>query len=79
MERVAAFVFADIGCPKFLAYFVALVQSAVHPPPECTDTQYRQLLADVFALYLKTKNFHWHVPGRHFREHHLLLRGPTEK
>ena len=37
------------------------------------------LLADVFALYLKTKNFHWHVPGRHFREHHLLLRGPTEK
>ena len=27
----------------------------------------RQLLADVFALYLKTKNFHWHMSGRHFR------------
>jgi hypothetical protein len=37
--EVAAFVFADIGCPKFLAYFVALVQSAVHPRRECTDTQ----------------------------------------
>lgn len=31
------------------------------------------LLADVFALYLKTKNFHWHVSGPHFREYHLLL------
>src|SRR5712692_10914968 len=33
----------------------------------------RQLLADVFALYLKTKNFHWHMSGRHFRDYHLLL------
>jgi starvation-inducible DNA-binding protein len=32
-----------------------------------------QLLADVFALYLKTKNFHWHVSGPHFRDYHLLL------
>src|SRR6201987_2909848 len=31
------------------------------------------LLADAFALYLKTKNFHWHVSGRHFRDYHLLL------
>jgi starvation-inducible DNA-binding protein len=31
------------------------------------------LLADVFALYLKTKNFHWHVSGPHFRDYHLLL------
>ena len=31
------------------------------------------LLADVFALYLKTKNFHWHVCGPHFRDYHLLL------
>ena len=31
------------------------------------------LLADVFALYLKTKNFHWHMSGRHFRDYHLLL------
>src|SRR5881275_1409987 len=31
------------------------------------------ILADVFALYLKTKNFHWHLSGRHFRDYHLLL------
>src|SRR5439155_19868263 len=31
------------------------------------------ILADVFALYLKTKNFHWHMSGHHFRDHHLLL------
>ncbi|MGE0563895.1 MAG: Dps family protein [Pseudolabrys sp.] len=31
------------------------------------------LLADAFALYLKTKNFHWHVSGPHFRSYHLLL------
>src|SRR3954469_2727972 len=31
------------------------------------------LLADAFALYLKTKNFHWHISGRHFRNYHLLL------
>ena len=33
----------------------------------------RELLADVFALYVKTKNFHWHMTGRHFRDYHLLL------
>src|SRR5277367_3874843 len=33
----------------------------------------RQLLADVFALYLKTKNFHWHMSNSHFRDYHLLL------
>jgi starvation-inducible DNA-binding protein len=31
------------------------------------------LLADVFALYVKTKNFHWHMSGPHFRDYHLLL------
>jgi starvation-inducible DNA-binding protein len=33
----------------------------------------RKLLADVFALYVKTKNFHWHMRGLHFRDYHLLL------
>ncbi len=33
----------------------------------------RQLLADVFVLYVKTKNFHWHMSGQHFRDYHLLL------
>jgi starvation-inducible DNA-binding protein len=31
------------------------------------------LLADMFSLYLKTKNFHWHVSGPHFRDYHLML------
>ena len=31
------------------------------------------LLADVFALYIKTKNFHWHMSGPHFRDYHLML------
>jgi starvation-inducible DNA-binding protein len=33
----------------------------------------RRLLADAFTLYLKTKNFHWHMTGRRFRDYHLLL------
>ncbi|HTP86828.1 MAG TPA: DNA starvation/stationary phase protection protein [Bryobacteraceae bacterium] len=33
----------------------------------------RSLLADTFCLYLKTKGFHWHMTGRHFRDYHLLL------
>jgi starvation-inducible DNA-binding protein len=36
------------------------------------------LLADMFALYVKTKNFHWHVSGRHFRDYHLLLDEQSE-
>lgn len=36
------------------------------------------LLADAFALYVKTKNFHWHVSGRHFRDYHLLLDEQSE-
>ena len=33
----------------------------------------RHLMADIFVLYVKTKNFHWHMSGRHFRDYHLLL------
>jgi starvation-inducible DNA-binding protein len=37
------------------------------------------LLADTFALYMKTKNFHWHVSGPHFRDYHLLLDEQAEQ
>ena len=37
------------------------------------------LLADTFALYVKTKNFHWHVSGPHFRDYHLLLDEQSEQ
>jgi starvation-inducible DNA-binding protein len=36
-------------------------------------SELRPLLADTFVLYLKTKNFHWHMTGQHFRDYHLLL------
>jgi len=36
-------------------------------------------LADVFALYLKTKNFHWHMSGQHFRDYHLMLDEQAEQ
>jgi starvation-inducible DNA-binding protein len=37
------------------------------------------LLSDVFALYVKTKNFHWHMSGRHFRDYHLLMDEQAEQ
>src|SRR6202043_2028527 len=37
------------------------------------------LLADMFALYVKTKNFHWHMSGRNFRDYHLLLDEQAEQ
>jgi starvation-inducible DNA-binding protein len=45
-------------------------------PPGAVDkisAALNTLLADAFALYLKTKNFHWHVSGRHFHDYHLML------
>ena len=37
------------------------------------STSLNSLLADLFALYIKTKNYHWHMTGPHFRDYHLLL------
>ena len=54
--------------------------SRINPPAVLGENAARDiagalnaLLADVFALYLKTKNFHWHVSGPHFRDYHLML------
>ena len=54
--------------------------AAINPPSNLTTDATRDisaalttLLADVFALYIKTKNFHWHISGPHFRDYHLLL------
>src|SRR5271169_3411139 len=56
------------------------VKSALETPTDLNhdgvveiSSALRQLLADVFALYMKTKNFHWHMSGHHFRDYHLLL------
>src|SRR5437588_12249299 len=51
-----------------------LPQSAVDKISASLNT----LLADAFALYLKTKNFHWHVSGRHFNDYHLMLDQQSE-
>ena len=42
-------------------------------PPRTSPAPLNALLADTFALYLKTKNFHWHMSGPHFRDYHLML------
>jgi starvation-inducible DNA-binding protein len=54
--------------------------AALHTPTDLSSNATRDvaaalnlLLADVFALYIKTKNFHWHMSGPHFRDYHLLL------
>jgi starvation-inducible DNA-binding protein len=55
-------------------------QAPLRTPTDLTKTASKDIsgamnaiLADVFALYLKTKNFHWHMSGPHFRDYHLLL------
>jgi starvation-inducible DNA-binding protein len=52
----------------------------LHTPTDLTSNATRDiagalsaLLADMFALYIKTKNFHWHISGPHFRDYHLML------
>ena len=58
----------------------ALRVAALHTPTDLKPKAVQEisgalnvLLADMFALYLKTKNFHWHISGPHFRDYHLLL------
>jgi starvation-inducible DNA-binding protein len=62
------------------------VAPALETPTDLSDDAVRALsaklngiLADAFALYLKTKNFHWHVSGPHFRDYHLLLDEQSEQ
>lgn len=57
---------------------VAKQEAPLATPTDLTATKaisaaLNALLADVFALYLKTKNFHWHMSGPHFRDYHLLM------
>ena len=61
-------------------------QSALKTPTSLSSNAVKDIsaamttaLADVFALYLKTKNFHWHMSGPHFRDYHLLLDEQSEQ
>jgi starvation-inducible DNA-binding protein len=49
-----------------------------HEAVEKISSSLNTLLADAFALYVKTKNFHWHVSGRHFHDYHLMLDEQSE-
>jgi starvation-inducible DNA-binding protein len=58
----------------------------IHTPTDLSDDAVQEisaalngLLADTFALYVKTKNFHWHISGPHFRSYHLLLDEQAEQ
>jgi len=55
--------------PKPLETPTGLESNSVHAAAEALNG----VLADSFSLYLKTKNFHWHVSGPHFRDYHLML------
>jgi starvation-inducible DNA-binding protein len=62
------------------------VAPSLDTPTDLSDAAVRELsaklneiLADGFALYLKTKNFHWHVSGPHFRDYHLMLDEQSEQ
>lgn len=55
--------------PKPLDTPTGLESNSVHAAAEALNG----VLADSFALYLKSKNFHWHVSGPHFRDYHLML------
>ena len=64
----------------------ASVSSQLATPNDLLDsarkpviTAVNPLIADAFALYVKTKNFHWHVSGSHFRDYHLLLDEQAEQ
>ena len=61
--------------PRGFKAYSDLGESAV----SAVSAELNPLLADVFALYLKTKNFHWHMTGRHFRDYHLLLDEQAEQ
>jgi len=59
---------------KAVKQTVAHIPSAFDEPAiRDIEASLKSVLADVFALYLKTKNFHWHMSGPHFRDYHLLL------
>jgi starvation-inducible DNA-binding protein len=52
------------------------IQAAAEPSPDSVEAlsgALNPLLADAYALFFKTKNFHWHVSGPHFRDYHLLF------
>ena len=66
--------------PTALQHAVHTIKAPLNTPTDLAASATRDIagslnaiLADVYALYLKTKNFHWHMSGPHFRDYHLML------
>jgi starvation-inducible DNA-binding protein len=70
---------APAELPRRRANALATPTDLPHGAAQIVATALNALLADVFALYLKTKNFHWHLSGPHFRELHLMLDAQGEE
>ncbi len=68
-KNTASSVVKAFPAPKQLATLTDLAPEAVQAITEAVNP----LIADAFALYTKTKNYHWHLSGSHFRDYHLLL------
>src|SRR5580693_2004138 len=92
VDRAAAASAASIQCEGDAVNKIRALDTrrktapALDTPTDLSDDAVRELsqklnviLADAFALYLKTKNFHWHVSGPHFRDYHLLLDEQSEQ
>ncbi len=79
-SRAPALKQSSIMNPTKKAKLTAKLEAPLATPTDLTPSATKDvsaalnaLLADVFALYLKTKNFHWHMSGPHFRDYHLLM------
>jgi len=71
-----------VSSPDIKARRSAPLETRTNLTPDATKdiaAMLTTLLADVFALYFKTKNFHWHMSGPHFRDYHLLLDEQAEQ
>lgn len=76
----------ELSSKKRVARAQAVGKAALATPtdlkPKAIDAvtkSFNLILADVFAMYLKTKNFHWHVSGPHFRDYHMMLDEQAEQ
>jgi starvation-inducible DNA-binding protein len=70
----------DTRVMEHVAHELAVLPSGFEPSAVANISDaLTALLADMFALYVKTKSFHWHVSGPHFRDYHLLLDEQSEK
>ena len=79
MSKARSDIRSDATSDKFSRADLDTPNDLPHEAVEQISASLNTLLADAFALYLKTKNFHWHVSGRHFHDYHLMLDAQSEQ